>query len=90
MGLKALGNYYASSWSNKISILLLEGPKPTNSMISGFVSPVDPYIPELLQKIWEIWKPFWKHVFTNLEFGKIKDFGTDLEKTGTKKWWRSV
>ena len=44
IGLKALGNYSDRLWSNKILVLLLARPKPPNSMISGFLSPGDPYL----------------------------------------------
>ena len=39
MGSKAPGNYLDQFWSNRILVLLCEGPKPANSMISGFLSP---------------------------------------------------
>ena len=39
IGLKAAGNDSDQFGSNKISVLLCEGPKPPNSMISGFVNP---------------------------------------------------
>ena len=42
IGLKAPGNYSASFWSNKISVLLCEGPNPNISMIYEFVDPWDP------------------------------------------------
>ena len=54
MGLKALGNYSDQFWSNKISVLLCEGPKPQNSMISGFL---DPYYPLLMDL--DMLKIFW-------------------------------
>ena len=44
IGLKAPGNYSDSSWSNKISVLLCEGPKPPNSMICGCLKPRDPFM----------------------------------------------
>ena len=47
ISLKAPGNYSASSWSNKISVLLYEGPKPPNSVISGFVDPWEPLFVDL-------------------------------------------
>ena len=34
IGLKAPGDYSDQFWSNNFSILLCEGPKPPNSMIS--------------------------------------------------------
>ena len=40
IGLKAPGIYLDQFWSNKISVLLCEGAKPQNSMISGFVDPL--------------------------------------------------
>ena len=40
MGLKAPGNYLDQFWSDKILVLLCEGPKPQKSMISGFVEPL--------------------------------------------------
>ena len=39
IGSKAPGNYSASFWSNKFSVLLCDGPKLQNSMISGFSNP---------------------------------------------------
>ena len=43
-GLKAPGNYSASFWYNKIMVLLCEGPKLPNSMISGFSIPGNPHL----------------------------------------------
>ena len=42
IGLKYLGNSLNQCGSNKMSVLLCEGPKPNISMISGFVSPGEP------------------------------------------------
>ena len=39
IGLKVPGNYSDKFWFNRKSILLCEGPKPQNSMISGFLDP---------------------------------------------------
>ena len=36
IGSKAPGSYLDQLWSNKILVLLCEGPRPPNSMISGF------------------------------------------------------
>ena len=44
IGLKAPGNCSDPFWSNNFPILLLERPKPPNSMVSGFFSPWDPLI----------------------------------------------
>ena len=41
IGLKG-GNYSASFWSTRISVLSCEGPKPNISMISGFLNPWSP------------------------------------------------
>ena len=41
ISLKAPGNYSASFWSNKLSILSLERPKPNTSMISDFLDPIE-------------------------------------------------
>ena len=54
--MKAPGNYSDQFWSNKISVLLWEGPKPNMSMIYGFVSPgetlfMDLDIPKYLKNI---------------------------------------
>ena len=38
IGLKAPRNYFDQFWSNKILVLLCQGPKHNVSMISGFVS----------------------------------------------------
>ena len=71
IGLKAPGNYSASFWSNEISVILCEGPKPNISMISGFLEPWSPVfmafiIPKILQrkfeKIWEHLK--FLHIWT--------------------------
>ena len=48
IGLQAPGNYSASFRSNKISVLLCEGPKPNLFMISGFLSPREPLFMDLL------------------------------------------
>ena len=42
IGLKAPGNDSVSFWSDKILVLLCEGPKPNMSMISGFLNPKEP------------------------------------------------
>ena len=47
IGLKAPGNCSGSFWSNEISVLLCEGPKPPNSMISNFLSPGEPLFIDL-------------------------------------------
>ena len=39
IGLKVSGNYCDQFWFDKIPILLCEGPKLPNSMISGIWSP---------------------------------------------------
>ena len=44
IGLKALENYSDQFWSHKISVLLCEGPKPQNSVISGISAPGNPYL----------------------------------------------
>ena len=44
IGLKAPGSYSGSFWSNKFSTLLLERPKPNIFMISGFLTPGNPYL----------------------------------------------
>ena len=44
IGLKAPGNYSASSWSYNLSILFCEGPKPNISMNFGFLDPGNPYL----------------------------------------------
>ena len=41
---KAPGNYSDRVRSNKISVLCCEGPKPSISMISGFLNPGAPYL----------------------------------------------
>ena len=37
-------------WSNKIWVLLCEGPKPPNSMTSGFLNPGEPLLMDLLHQ----------------------------------------
>ena len=44
IGLKAPGNYSDQFWSNETSVLLCEGPKPQNAMISDFLGPEGPLI----------------------------------------------
>ena len=52
--LKAPRNYSDQFWSNQISVLLLEGPKSPNSMISGFLSPWEPLFIDLdIPKYWK-------------------------------------
>ena len=41
------GNYLDQCWSNKILVWLCEGPKPQNSMISGFPDPWNPVFIDL-------------------------------------------
>ena len=61
ISLKAPGNHSDQFWFNKIPILLCEGPKPPNYMISGFLDPWEPLsmdlnIPKLffgnIRKLW--------------------------------------
>ena len=70
IGLKAPGNCSASFCSNKILVLLCEGPKPQNSMISGFVSPplfIDFNIPNYFNKYKKVYgNIFEKYFFVNL------------------------
>ena len=42
IGLKVLGDYLNQFWSNKILVLLCEGPKLNASRISGVLNPWDP------------------------------------------------
>ena len=57
IGLKAPGNYFDQFWSNKTSVLLCEGPKPYNSMISGFLTPREPLSIDLnIQDYFNIYK----------------------------------
>ena len=44
MDLEAPGNYSDLFWSNKISVLSCEGPKPQNAVLSGLLDPVGPLI----------------------------------------------
>ena len=65
--LKAPGNYSASFWSNKISVLLLERPKSPNSMMSGFLSPgehlfMDFNIPKYYNKMRRIVDAFLQNI----------------------------
>ena len=59
--LKAPGNYSHQFWSNNVSVLLYEGPKPPTSIISGLASPwellfMDLNLPKILhankKKMW--------------------------------------
>ena len=61
LGSKAPGNSPVSFLSNKILVILCEGPKPNISMISGFLTPggplsMDSNIPTYVQKYAKIWK----------------------------------
>ena len=65
MGLKAPGNYLDQFWSNKMSALLCEGPKPPNAMISGLLSPWEPLFQDLnihnyFKKYKKVMETFWK------------------------------
>ena len=51
IGSKAPGNYLDHFWSNRISVVLWEGPKSQNAMIPGFVSPGNPYFWMLIYQI---------------------------------------
>ena len=67
-GLKAPGDYSNQFWSDKILVLLCEGPKPPNSMVSGFLDPSDPLFldlnrPEYFKHIRKVWKHFRKILF---------------------------
>ena len=57
------GNSSDQFCSNKISVLLCEGPTPRNSMISGFLSPgkllfMDFIIPNYFKQYKKIWTHF--------------------------------
>ena len=47
IGFKVPGNYSYQFWFDKISVLLCEGPKPSMSMISGFLNPWNPVFIDL-------------------------------------------
>ena len=47
IGSKAPGNYLDQFWSNKVLVLLCEGPESPNSMISGFLNPGEPLFMDL-------------------------------------------
>ena len=80
-------------WSNKILVLLCEGPKPHNSMISEFVTPwgplfIDFNIPKCFNEyktIMETFSTFYFDTYQNLQNRNCRTFETDLEKTGTEK-----
>ena len=42
IGLQTPGDFSASFWSNQFLVLSCEGPKPQNSMISGFLDSWEP------------------------------------------------
>ena len=76
IGLKAPGNYSASSWLNKILVLLSEGPKPNISMISGFLTPREPLFIDLkIPKDFKKYKKYgnvFKHIiFTNMRIQDV-------------------
>ena len=66
MGLKVLGNYLDQFWSNTISVLLFEGTKSPNSMVSGFLTPGEPLFMDLIN----IPRDF-KHIRKNETFSEI-------------------
>ena len=92
IGLKVLGDYLDQFWYNKMSVLLCEGPKPPNSMISGFVSPGEPLFMDLnISKYFKQYKKDMEVFFKRGMFYKLHNCGNpkfiivcpDLEKTGT-------
>ena len=77
-------------WSVQISVLLCEGPKPANSMISGLLTPGEPlfiafYYTKLLQIIYENMDTFSKIPFLKIvKFQKSSMF--DLLEQIWKRW----
>ena len=66
--MKAPGNYLDQIWSNKISVLLCEEPKPNISMISGFLRPGEPlFIEFIIPNYFNIIRKTWKHVWLFLQ-----------------------
>ena len=61
IGLKALGNFSDPFWSNKMTALLWEVPKPHNSMIYGFL---------------DLWEPAFIDLNIPKYFKHIKNMGT--------------
>ena len=82
IGLKAPGNCMDQFWSNKISVLLCEEPKPQVSMISGLLSPreslfIDLNIPNYFRKYEKIMRTFCEYAsckFENLEIRTLLEF----------------
>ena len=81
-------------WFDKMSVLLCEGPKPPNSMISGFLNPsgpllIDLNLPNYLTKYMsENMETFLENTFfanDKFEIPKFQNRGPDLEQTGTNK-----
>ena len=77
ISLKTPGVYLDQFWSDKISVLLCEGPKPNISMISGFLSPGEPLstdlnIPKYFKKYKNNMETFSENIiFINLKLLKI-------------------
>ena len=74
IGLKAPGNYCASFWSNEISVLFCEGPKPLNSTVSFFLvgepSFMDFNIPNYFEQSKKYGHRFEHIMFVDLKFGE--------------------
>ena len=81
--LKAPGNYSDHYWSNKSSVLLCEGAQHNISMISGFLSPGNPYLWILVYQITstnlrKYMGPFSKtNILVNLDFYNVVNLGKD-------------
>ena len=64
------GDYLDQFWSNKILVLLCEGPKPPNSMIYWFLSPGEPVFMHLdIPKYFKTYKKY-RHNFEKYYFCK--------------------
>ena len=89
ISLKAPGNYSASFWCNKISVLSCEGPRAQNSMISGFLDPWEPVFMDVnIPKYFKRYKKSYGRIFEKCYFYKYHKFGdpffTFWENVGTK------
>ncbi len=86
MGLKAPGDYSDQFWSNKMSVLLCEVPKPNIFMISGFLNPWSPLFMEVnIQKILQTNKKhmdaFLKILFVNMGIYNSENIGQCMHRS---------
>ena len=90
--MKAPGDYSDQFGSNKMSVLLCEGPKPNMFMISGFGGPWEPSFLDLnIPNYFKKHKNNYGNLFETYYFyksqycgnRKFRNVGPDVEKMGT-------